>query len=400
MFLASLALRNLSRNLRRTVITGLAVVFGVALQILGWGLVDGLDENIIRAAAWTTSGDILLRPEGYPSDNLSFPLDQAKPIPPGLAASVKGEIAPRTLFSARLVKGAEDSRVVGVAYDDVQDPKVFPRSHWNITGKMPAVGATEIGVGEALARLLKISVGDGVVVAVRTPEGAMNALTYTVSAIVRTDNSQLDNVGVWIEQHAADDLVRLEGRVTHIAVKVAQGEPEDNKAGIDAPGWTVHTVREEVGDILALNSIRRAAIMILVFVIMLIAGLGIANTVIMAAYERVREIGTLLALGMPKRDVGNMFLFEGAVLGICAGLVGALLGSALVLHWQESGIVLGGDLMRTMKDMPMSAYIYTRFRWLPVCFALVYSAVVAVLASIAPARFASNLNPADAVRAD
>ena len=400
MFLAFLALRNLSRNLRRTIITGLAVVFGVAIQIIGWGFVDGLDENFIRASAWTTTGDILLRPEGYPTDNQSFPLDQALPMPAGLQAQVKGEVAGRTLFSARLVKGAEDSRVAGIAYDAVQDPKVFPREHWRIEGVMPAAGALEVGVGDALARLLKIGVGDQVVVSVRTQEGAMNALGYTVSAIVHTDNAQLDNVGLWVEQQAAADLVRLDGRLTHIAIKLASGEPEDAIGAVNAAGWTAHTVREEVADFLAVNAIRRAAIMIVVFVIMLIAALGIANTVIMAAYERVREIGTLLALGMPKRSVGRMFLFEGAILGGTAGIVGAGLGVVAVMYWEAAGINLGGDALAAAKDVPMSAFIYAKFRVIPVIFALVYSAVVAVLASLAPARLAANLNPADAVRAD
>jgi putative ABC transport system permease protein len=148
------------------------------------------------------------------------------------------------------------------------------------------------------------------------------------------------------------------------------------------------------------NTIRRFAIQLLVFVIMIIAGLGIANTVIMAAYERIREIGTLLALGMRKKDVATLFLLEGGIMGTAAGLVGAAVGVVVVKYVEKHGWILPGDAMSSMKDLALSSAIYTKFQLTPVLVALGYSAVVAVAASTFPARFAANLVPADAVRAD
>lgn len=399
MFLFSLAMRNLVRNLRRTVITALAVIFGVAIMIFGWGLVDGLDENFIRAAAWTTTGDVLMRPEGYPTDGLSWPLESTKPMPE-IAGKVQGKVTGRTFFQARLTNGPESSRVTGIAYDPETDPQVFPREHWTLQGRWPASGATEVVVGHALARLLRIELDKPVVVEARTLPGALNALTYTVVGIVQTDNNQLDNLGLWMASGTANELLLLDGRVSHVAVKLDRGEPEDVVASLATAGWTASTVREEVKDLLAVNTIRRVAIGILVVVIMLIAGLGIANTVIMAAYERVREIGTLLALGMRRQDVGRLFLVEGLVLGVVAGLVGAALGVTIVLSLQEKGIILPTEVLAASRDVAMSAAIYTKFRWEPVLGALLFAGVVAEIASIIPARFASNLNPADAVRAD
>lgn len=399
MFLVQLAFRNLFRNFRRTVITALAVVFGVAVQIFGWGLVDGLDENFIRASAWTTTGDIVLRPVDYPVDGLTWPIEEAQPMPAGLAGSFEGDVAGRTLFQARLVKGAEASRVLGLAYDAETDPTVFPREHWVLDGAWPKPGALEVVVGDALARLLQVKLGDMVIVEARTFEGSLNALSYQVTGIVHTDNAQLDNLGLWIERQAGADLLLFGDRYTHISLRV-DGDPDVVKGSLVAPGWVGATVREEVADLLAVNTIRRAAIMLLVFVVMLIAGLGIANTVIMAAYERVREIGTLLAMGMRQRDVAAMFLIEGAVMGLTAGVVGALMGSAGVMYLEDHGILLGSQAAQATRSIAMSSLIYTKFRIGPVLFALGYSAVVAVLASIFPARFAAGLNPADAVRAD
>lgn len=398
MWILALAVRNLARNLRRTLITSVAVVFGVALQILGWGLVDGMDENFLRAIATTTSADLLLRPDGYPDDGFSYPLEDARPAP-DLAGRVEGEVAARAIFQARLVKGPDAARVLGVAYDGVQDPKVFSRAHWATEGRWPERGAAEVVVGDGLARLLGLQLGDGVFLEARSPDGALGALTYTVVGTVHTDNAQLDNLGAWIEMEAAQALLLLGDRRTHLAVAV-RGDPERAKAALEGSGWYGRTTRDEAADLLAANQIRRRALVLLVGVIMAIAATGIANTVIMAAYERVREIGTLLAMGMKRAEVGRMFLYEGAVMGTVAGLTGAVMGSSAVIYWERVGIDLSGATQAAMKDMAVSAYLYTKFGWPPVLFALVFSVTVAVLASVQPARFAARLNPADAVRAD
>ena len=116
-FLAGLAARNLTRNLRRTVITSVAVVFGVAVMILGFGVVDGLDENVIRAASTTTTGDLLLRPAHYPTDGLTWPAEEAQLVPAELSTAIAahGVATGRVVFSGRAVHGAEGVADVDIA---------------------------------------------------------------------------------------------------------------------------------------------------------------------------------------------------------------------------------------------------------------------------------------------
>ena len=400
--LVSLAFRNLFRNLRRTLITSVAVVFGVALSIMGWGLVDGMDENFLRAARTTSTGDILLRPVDYPTDGMEWPLDMAAVVPPEMAAKLDaiGDWAPRTVFPARLVKGAEATRVYGYAYDAKREDAVFPRKDWALDGAWPAPGVDAIVAGASVARLLELSVGDVVVVEARTRAGARNALTFTVSGIVRTDNAGLDNTAVWIEDSTAERLAVLGGYRTHIAIHAQRGDPEAIAPTLDLPGWSARSLRVECADMLALNVIRRRALLMLVFVIMGIAATGIANTVIMSVYERVREVGTLLAMGMRKAQVRTLFLLEGAVMGLTAGVIGAVFGTVVVRYYEAHGIQLGDEVMNASGNMAVSSYFYMFFAWPPVLIALSFGVSVAVLASIWPARYAANLHPADAVRSD
>ncbi len=401
LFLLSLAARNLVRNLRRTVLTGTAVVAGVALMIFGWGLIDGLDDNILRAARLTYAGDLVLRPDGYPDDGLRFPLDQAAAVSPALTAKLDaaGPWTARTTFPARLVKGVDAQRVFVVAYDPATETRVFDRKSWRLEGSWPAADKPEIVAGSAFARLMELKLGDEVVLEARTRDGAINALNYTVVGVVRTDNTTMDNLSVWMEAPAAEQLAVLGGVRTQIAV-LPTATPDVAKATLAGLGWTPLTLPEECDDLIAMNRIRRKSISVVVGMIMLIAATGIANTVIMAAFERIREIGTLLALGMPRRDVQLLFLLEGGVMGLVAGVFGAVLGSSLVLYWQANGMDFSSIVEKMAANMSMSVVVYTHFSWAPTLLSLLFGVVVAVLASVWPARYASRIVPADAVRAD
>lgn len=402
--LAGLAARNLTRNLRRTFITSIAVVFGVAVMILGFGVVNGLDENVIRTARTTTTGDLLLRPKDYPTDGLTWPAEEAQTVPPEVLQAIDGHgvATARVVFSGRVVHGADGVRALIVGYDPATETKVFDHAAWKVEGAWPTDTEPGAAIGERLAEILGVKLGDDLVVEARTRAGALNAMTYRVTALLSTSNTQLDAFSVWLPTPAADDLGRLEGTRSHVAVKL--DHPNADAAAVAAAaegaGWTATSDRESVTDMLQANDIRRRALTVLVIMIMLIAAAGIANTVIMAAFERVREVGTLLSLGMRKLDVAALFLYEGAAMGTFAGLAGAALGAALVLHWNTHGIDLSGVLKQTGGNFTMSAVLFTAFSWPSVVASFACGVVIAVLASVYPAWTAANLNPADAVRAD
>jgi putative ABC transport system permease protein len=402
MLIPKLAARNLVRNVRRTVITSASVVFGVAIQVLGWGLVDGLDENFLRAARTTYAGDVLLRPDGYDLEGTSFPLDEAEVPPDALVAQLDaaGPWTSRALIPSRFVKGADGARGVVIGYEAERETTVFNRAEWKLDGRWPGPGAEEITVGYAFARLVGLATGDSVVAEARTADGAINALTYTVVGLVRTDNAQLDNVAAWMEMGAAERLGRLEGRRTHLAVLADAGTPDEIAQAATGTGWNAQTLLQETDDMLAINRFRRKAIGFLVFIVMAIAGTGIANTIVMATYERTREIGTLVALGMRRGQVRTLFLAEGAVLGTVAGILGGLLGAFWVHHWQIRGIHIGEDVMNASSGFPVGSVIYTVLKWPMVALSASFGTAVALVASLWPAHVAANLVPADAVRAD
>jgi hypothetical protein len=162
----------------------------------------------------------------------------------------------------------------------------------------------------------------------------------------------------------------------------------------------VVTWRDETADLLRIQAIRRQALSFLVFILMAMAAFSIANTILMAARERVREVGTLRSMGMTEGGVLSLFLLEGSLIGFFGGLLGAVWGGGLIAYWSMNPINFSREMERMGHSLSFSALVYTRFSFGALAGGAVLGLVISVLASIYPARVASRMVPADAVRAD
>ena len=405
MFLLRLAVRNLVRNLRRTVLTTTVIVFGVGLLILGQAFIGGLEENFIRASEEGLTGHITARPKDYPTQGMRHPVDELLEVPAAARTLLDARTVAwteRTLFAPTAIAGEDALRVRAIGYDPRRDPAVFPRQTWEVTGRDPAPGTDEVLVSKGVARLLELAPGDRIVLQVRTHKGAINALHVVASGVLATANSALDYLAILIPAPLAQRLVGSSSP-SHVTARLAHRSQAEALKRDLAPAFggavEVITWHDDVEPLLRLQAIRRKSLNMLVFILLALAGFGIANTILIAAHERVREIGTLRALGMTAGAVIRMFLVEGGLMGLVGGLLGALWGGGLVAWWSRSPIDLREAMAAQDMNFQASAYLYLNFQGEVVVLAVAFGLAVAVLASIYPARSAAELAPADAVRA-
>ena len=194
----------------------------------------------------------------------------------------------------------------------------------------------------------------------------------------------------------AQELLGMEGKVTELAVAVEDlGKVERVAERLRAalgPEYEVHTWQELqpfVRDVIRRQEFVLALISTILFVIILT---GIINTMLMSVFERVREIGTMLAVGVRRRQVLGLFLLEAAVLGMVGGAGGVGVGAVVVGVLGAKGIAMenlgtgGPVLLRPELDPP----------FVGMAFAVAVGG--AVLAAAWPAWKASRLNPVDALR--
>ncbi len=407
MSLFTLALRNLFRAKRRVVLSSAAIVVGVFYLIIGQSFIGGMNESIVRSAEDGLTGHLLLRPADYPKFGAAYPVDVLLTLTPDARTLLAGEATAwteRQIFSVTASSSGDSLRLRGIGYDPVRDPSVFSRQVWEVDGVIPETAEQGVLLTSGAARLLELKAGDSVVLQARTHKGAINALEVPIAGLVTTTNMAIDRTSVYVPQALTRDLIRSE-LPSHIGVKLAHRDEAfgfgDRLLAAQGSTAEVLTWFDETKDLLRMQEIRSKALNMLVAVLMLMSSLAIANTILMAAHERTREIGTLRAMGMTKARVLALFLTEGGLMGVGAGLLGAVLGGGGAYYLSLNPVNLANFAGNGMGDqLQFSSWLYGEFSWPIVLIPVLVSIVVAVLASIYPARVASKMVVAEAVRAE
>jgi putative ABC transport system permease protein len=258
-----------------------------------------------------------------------------------------------------------------------------------------------IYVSQAAAERYNLEVGDDMVVVCITADGATNALDLVVVGIYRRTIPWLENV-YYLPYQTAHSLAAAEDRVQAINVYLRDTSQADRVAEalqreLDKQGMNlrVQTYRE-VGDFeygIALST--KVPTVITGIVLFIIIGAGVMNTVLMAVRERTMEIGTIMALGLRRRQLVFIFLLESIILGIISAALGIAFGSAVVLWLNRVGIrvdsvsftyLVGGDKL------------YTVLTANSVLAALFFILFLAVFGTLYPAYLASKKEPVEALR--
>jgi putative ABC transport system permease protein len=410
MLILKLATRNLFRQMGRNALSMVSIVMGVFVIVAGRGFALGLDENVYRAQINDAAHTILV-PADYPKFGIDHPIDALYTLSESDRSWLDEQTqvwTERVLASPRLIKGLDSSRVRMVAYDPVTDPVVFPRDEWVIEGSMPdAQGTDGILLSSGVADLLQISVGEVIVVEVRTADGALNAMQLNVTGIVDTGAMFFDKVGVMVPRSVADPLLLSTGKTSHVHARLNNRDTAPTWAQdagamfgdrVDVRTWLTTTEA-----LIEAGQMRQTLFNFIGFALLAMAAAGIANTVLMAAFERTREIGTMRALGMNRAGVITMFAAEGGWMGLVGGVIGAFFGGLLTWYYNANGIdmyALMGAKADLTSDYPVAAMLYLDFSPMGLLVAVGVAVVVAILASLYPAILASQMQPADAVRAE
>jgi putative ABC transport system permease protein len=405
------------RNRRRTALAVLGISLGVLSLVALRGFLNGQKAVFRTGLTEGQLGAIQVHRRGYLAHADSLPLwlafrDSSELRRRILAVPGVRALSPRLLFGALLSPPAtppDESPVatplVLTGLDPALDLQVSPkRAEWLAAGRLPvSFEARELLLNADLARgmglepLAEVGPDESTWPALVTQdrEGALNGeavrLTGTLLSALPGDR----RVG-WLGLQVAQRLLRMEGEVTEYALAVdsLDDAPQVRAALSSALGeqFEVHTWDELLpfmSDLLANTDRSFAVTMAVLWGIVL---LGIANAMLMTVLERVREIGTMAAVGMRRVQIVWLFLLEGALLGALGGLAGTVLGWAAVLLAGAVGIPM--PIPGATQGVRVRPFIEGSF----LAFVLVSSVVIAAVAALRPALSASRLHPVEALR--
>ncbi len=413
--LLQLAWRNLWRNRRRTFITMAAIAFGYAMLLFVACLMAGLRWQMIQNGTCLVMSQIQIHaPDYYPNRPLQKTLGGRKGTDvSALLASISADrrvsaVAPR-VYGYALLSAAHRSagvELMGVVPD--QEPKITILNTQIAKGTYLSTRLPKgVVIGDKLASTIGIGLNSEIVLLTQAADGSMGNDVYTVVGILHTGLDAVDRGLVLMTLPTLQDLLHLApARIHEVGIKLTNISAASNvaaglqlKLGKNLPvrvmAWP--ELAPELANYVQFN---HGVTVVLFFIFFLVAVIGVMNTMLMAVYERTREFGMLMAVGMRPAQVIELILTEAAGLGVASLVVGAALGVPLLWYLQVHGLDLGGATgeVVSVAGVVVGHLWYGRQDFPAYSQAAVGLAATALVSALYPAWRAAKLRPTEAMR--
>lgn len=400
-----LAWRNMWRNWRRTVIALVAIVLGLILLLFFDGMITGSDQAIFGNAVRLYGGNIQIHAPGYRAKAGQlpmYPLDNADAVVQAASAQPQVVAAAKRINTGGIITSNEGSFPVTITGLEpaVEAPVSIQAENISQGRFLSTEEGDAIVIGQGLADLLKVNVGDRVKLLGQSKRGQMRQRTMTIVGIYDLGMREAEERAVFLTLPEAQTLYNLRRQVTEVTVTL-QDVGQEKKVltslqaslpGVEVDSW--QTLRPEIRETMQTKQVFTT---VMGLVVVLIASIGILNLMMMAVFERTREMGVLAALGMKNRRIMGLFLLEGTLIGLIGTVIGCLMGLLLLGLVGQVGIDLSfasgmGEIGALMGDR-----LYPSVTPAGVISRGVAVALIAALASLYPAWQASRQEPAEAL---
>lgn len=406
LMLLRIALRTLQRHRRRTFFSAITIAFGIMFFIVMDSMLAGMDRGAIDNMIALTTGAIRLQTPEYAAHQDALPLryghvnyarlrETVRSIP-----HVKGVTA-RTRFVGQLSIYTETKPVIGTVIDPATDSTVYALGEYIEGTGFSNDTEREILLGKKLAGELGLDTGSFVTLYAQTKYDAYNADDFRIVGLLNTTNPTLNASGVFISYAGAESFLDLEGHIADVMVgvnhRVNFNDFIDDTRAVQsaikqkAPGSIAETFLEQEAGFFEISKSKRSFGFVFLIIILLIAAVGIFNTVLMSVYERIRETGVLRAFGLKSRECAMLFLLEGFLTGIIGAVLGLLLGSLVNCYLVFYGFPLDAFTGDAMGDFPIWGTVYGQWNigiWIVISL---FTIITATIAGLIPARKAGSM---------
>jgi ABC-type lipoprotein release transport system permease subunit len=413
--LLQLAWRNLWRNYKRTFITMAAIALGYAMLMFVACLMAGLRWQMIENGTHLLLSQIQVHAPGYyPNRPMQNTLGGATGTDvPRLLSTITSDprvraAAPR-VYGYGMINAADRSYGVELlGIDPDRERKVTILIDQMTRGTYLNEGKPKsIVMGDRLASTIRVRAGSQVVLLTQAADGSMGNDLYTVDGIFHTGIDGMDRSLVVMTVSSLQDLLHLEpARIHEVGVKLydiagatavaADLSVEINKTlPVRVMAWP-----ELAPDLAGYVEFNHGVTFVLFFIFFLLAVIGIMNTMLMAVFERTREFGMLMALGMRPTQVVGLVLGEASGLAVASLILGGAIGAPLLWYLQAHGLDLGGKTggVVTIAGVVVGRLWYGRQDLPAYTQAAVGLGMIALLSALYPAWRAAHLRPTEAMR--
>ncbi len=405
-FILKMSLRNLARNKRRSALSAVAIAVGTALLLFMSATIRGEMRGALDLTINLRTGHLQIHAEDYKDENMSLkrkdmieaPLDissQIENIPQVNAAS------PRLNASAII---AFKNETIGVNVLGI-DPQSATNAIYRegvVEGEYLAPDDREgVLIGLPLAESLGLGPGDTIDLIVNTSEGDTDEQHFIIRGVYTTDSPGYDKATIFMPLKKAQTITKTENYASMIYILLYNMEDTAVvKEAIQVPGYVVEDWEELNKLLLIVEQLSNAMMFFFNLMVLGVTSTVIMNTLLMAVYERTREMGILGALGMKARQVKALFLSEATLLAIGGVIIGLILGVPLVLYYAQAGFFIGDMGVSANSSFMLGNSIYPYPTIGDAISVSIAALLITILSGYYPASQASKLEPVEALHSN
>ncbi|MEN7547714.1 FtsX-like permease family protein [Rapidithrix thailandica] len=402
--ITAISWRNVWRSKLRSIVIMSAITLGLTGGIFSVAIFNGMSEQKLRSAIDVQTSHIQIHQQGFRKNKdirLYIPhLEKLKTEI--LSTNHVDKWAIRTVISgmAATSNGNAGIQLNGIIPED--EKQVTTLSQMMIEGEyFETQRKNQIVVGKKLADKLEVKLGSKIIVTLQDANGEIVGAAFRVSGIFKTPSSLFDESQAFVRK---GDLEKLAGQANtshEIAIRMNNIEqvPEaihELQAATNGQPLAIESWREVEPELAYLTDSMWQINYLFLAIILAALAFGILNTMLMAIFERVKELGVLMAVGMNKFNIFKMIVLETVFLSLSGALVGIALSFALVKWINQIGINLS-MFAEGLASYGLSSIIYPNLDnefYLSITLMVI---ITAILASIYPAIKALQLKPVEAI---
>ncbi|MBN2038676.1 MAG: ABC transporter permease [Spirochaetes bacterium] len=403
-----IAFKNLYRQKRRTMLTVFIIAFGVIAVLLFSAIAGSFKSMMVGQITDSMLGHIQIHRKGYVESLDNMPLNlviQDEAL--DKTAEVLDEIPTIEGFSFRILFGGmlsdyrETTNIKLAALDPEKEKNVIPLLGGRIKqGRILKEG--EIVLPDLITKGLKLKLNSDVVIIANNADGSVNGQGFKLSGIIesavgpsgkygyihindaktilRMMNTQISEIAIRLK-----DLETLPATMNMLNKKLSSIKDAEGNPLLEIHPWMKLTPFYNIAQMIDMMALFIKVILITIVLI------SIMNVMIMAVYERVKEIGTMSAIGTPAAKIKLLFIYEGLFLGIIGAVSGTVIGLLIIAATRAMNLTVAFG--RT-DDILLKPFVGIS----EIIIVAVIVIIISAIAVIQPAFKASKLEPIDALR--
>ncbi len=352
MFL-KLAVFNLHRHIKRTLLIIFAVAMSVMVMELVAGMFEGFRDGFFRNLS-DGGGHVVINASGWEDRLDPYSIDYRIPSWQEVVRTLEevpgsDGIEAQLSFGALLLTGDENVAVSGSGIDP--GGNLYRNVRDGIVAGSFLEGDEDIVIGKGLAELMELETGFRVNLLVEDSTGSPFYLEYRVAGLFRTGSESFDASHIFISHRAAEELLYMNDETVSIRVRLSDPESAESwreqalsaleQDGRNTEDFLVRTWRETQGSTASILEMMDVMVLFIDLLVVIVVASVITNAILMNVFERIGEFGTMRAIGMRKSGLVGMVLLEGTIQGLIGSLFGLAVSIPVVRYLTVHGVDWG-----------------------------------------------------------